>query len=73
MVERIMTINDRILKRFFISDQECIDEIIRIGIGNGLIMDKSKIEESLNNGETLCSGLLSDPDYKLFKYKKAVI
>ena len=73
MVERILTINDKVVKRFFISDQECIDEIVRIGIGNGLILDRSKIEKSLNNDETLCAGLWSDPDYKLYKYKKAAI
>lgn len=70
MVERILTISDKIVKRFFISDQECIDEIVRIGTGNGLILDRSKIEESLNNNETLCTGLWSDPDYKLYKYIK---
>lgn len=73
MIERIITISGKILKRYFISDQECIDEIIRIGIGNGLIIDRAKITKLLNDGETLYSGLISDPDYKLIKYIKEII
>lgn len=72
MVKRTITITGKIIKESFITDSECIYEIIRIGTDNGIILDRSKIEKLLYNNEILCAGLILDPYCKLIKYKKVV-